>query len=114
VRPLVVQLTTDDQEKVAAALTVALTAAASGATVALWLSGPATMFAVPGQQPVYDLDYAPDLETALSSVSQIHVCSQCAARRGLTAGHLRPGADIAGAASLVEALLGDDTQGLIY
>ncbi len=113
-RPLVVQLTTDDQEKVAAALTVAMTAAASGATVTLWLSGPATMFAVPGKQPAYDLDYAPDLETALSSVSQIHVCSQCAARRGLTAGHLRPGADIAGAASLVEALLGDDTQGLIY
>ena len=113
-RPLVVQLTTDDQEKVAAALTVAMTAAASGADVALWLSGPATMFVVPGQQPAYDLEYAPDLDTALNSVGQVHVCSQCAARRGLTAGHLRPGADIAGAATLVEALLGENTQALVY
>jgi len=114
VRSLVVKLTTDDPEKVAAALTVAMTAAAAGAQVALWLSGPATMFAVPGKEPPYDLEYAPDLDTALSSVSEVHVCSQCAARRGVTAGHLRPGADIAGAASLVEALLADGAQAVVY
>lgn len=113
-RPLVVQLTTDDQEKVAAALTVAMTAAVAGAHVELWLSGPATMFAVPGDEPRYDLDYAPDLDSALSSVAQVNVCSQCAARRGLTAGHLRPGAGIAGAASLVESLLADGTQAVVY
>ncbi len=113
-RPLVVQLTTDDQERVAAALTVAMTAAASGAHVSLWLAGPATMFAVPGRQPAFDLEFAPDLDEALNSVTQIHVCSQCAARRDLTAGHLRPGADIAGAATLVEALLSEDTQALVY
>ncbi len=112
--PLVVQLTTDDQEKVALALTVAMTAAASGAHVALWLSGPATMFAVPGQEPEYDLEFAPDLDTALKSVAEIHVCSQCAARRGLTAGHLRPSADIAGAATLVESLLATGTQAVVY
>ena len=68
-RPLVVQLTTDDQERVAAALTVAMTAAASGAHVSLWLAGPATMFAVPGRQPAFDLEFAPDLDEALKIVS---------------------------------------------
>jgi sulfur relay (sulfurtransferase) complex TusBCD TusD component (DsrE family) len=91
-----------------------MTAAVSGADVALWLSGPATMFAVPGAEPDYDLEHAPDLDTALDVVARVHVCSQCAARRGLTADRLRPGADIAGAATLVESLLADATQALVY
>jgi predicted peroxiredoxin len=111
---LVVQLTTDDPEKVAAALTVCLTAVASGARVHLWLSGPGSMFAVPGREPAFDLDHAPGLHAALDSVDFLAVCSQCAARRGLTADDLRPGAVIAGATTLVEALLTDGTQALTY
>lgn len=111
---LVVQLTTDDPEKVAAALTVCLTAGVSGATVHLWLSGPASMFAVPGREPAFHLAHAPDLEAALESVDSLAVCSQCAARRGLNGDDLRAGASIAGATTLVEALLTDGTQALTY
>lgn len=111
---LVVQLTTDDPEKVAAALTVCLTAVATGANVRLWLSGPASMFAVPGREPAFDLTHAPELHAALDSVHTLAVCSQCAARRGLTSADLRPNAVIAGATTLVEALLTDGTQALTY
>jgi predicted peroxiredoxin len=111
---LVIQLGTADPERVAAAFTVALTAAASGADVHLWLSGPASLFAVPGREPAYDLPFAPDPEQALAAVATVSVCSQCAARRGLQPADLRPGATIAGAGSLVEALLADGTQALTY
>lgn len=111
---LVIQLGTDDQERVAAALTVAMTATAAGATVHLWLSGPASLFAVPGREPVYDLPLAPDLDQALQAVSSVSVCSQCAARRGLQPADLRTDAKIAGATSLVETLLTDGTQALTY
>ncbi len=111
---LVVQLTTDEAEKVATALTIAMTAAAAGTQVDLWLSGPATLLAVPGREPDVGLDHAPDPQQALAAVAGVHVCSQCAARRGLTAADLRPGADIAGAASLVEQLLAGDTRAVTY
>lgn len=112
-RSLVVQLTTDDAEKVAAALTVALTATAAGAEVQLWLSGPATWFAVPQHEPEYRLPHAPDLHEALDAVT-VRVCSQCAARRDLHDADLRAGAAIAGATSLVEALLAEGAQAVTY
>jgi predicted peroxiredoxin len=111
---LVVQLTTDDPETVAAALTVSMTASASGAVVHLWLSGPASMFAVPGREPAFDLAHAPALDAALDGLDWVAVCSQCAARRGLTSSDLRPGVVVAGATSLVESLLTDGTQALTY
>ncbi len=111
---LVVQLTTDDPEKVATAMTVSLTAAAAGAHVALWLSGPATLLAVPGREPDVSLPHAPDPQQALDSVAEVVVCSQCAARRELQPADVRHGAMIAGAATLVEALLTDGTQALTY
>jgi predicted peroxiredoxin len=111
---LVVHLTADEPETAATALTVAMTAAAGGATVDLWLSGPATMFAVTDREPRLDLELAPDPQQALALVSSVSVCSQCAARRGLRDEDLHPGARIAGAASLVEALLTDGTQVVTY
>jgi predicted peroxiredoxin len=42
------------------------------------------------------------------------VCTQCAARRGLTADDLLPGVRIAGAAGFVEMVLVDGTQALVY
>lgn len=113
-RRLVVQLGTDEQERVATALTVAMAAAAGGAHVDLWLSGPATLLAVPGREPAYDLDLAPDLGQALGAVDSVSVCSQCAARRGLADDDLGHGARIAGATTLVEAVLADDTRTLTY
>ena len=42
------------------------------------------------------------------------VCTQCAARRELTAADLLDGATIAGAASFVEAVLAEGVQALVY
>lgn len=113
-RRLVLQLTTDDAEKVAAGLTIAMTTAAAGYPVHLWLSGPASLLAVPGREPAYALEYAPDRDEALEAVMSISVCSQCAQRRGLTPDDLRDGASIAGATTLVEMLMADGTQALTY
>jgi len=111
---LVVQLTTDEPEKVATALTIAMTAATTGARVHLWLSGPATLLAVPGREPDVTLDHAPDPAQALDAVAEVHICSQCAARRGLDSADLRRGAVIAGATALVELLLAEDTHTVTY
>jgi predicted peroxiredoxin len=48
------------------------------------------------------------------SAGTIVVCTQCAARRELTAVDLLTGATIAGAASFVEAVLRDGVQALVY
>lgn len=111
---LVVQLTTDEPEKVAAALTVSIAAAASGAEVSLWLSGPASLLAVPSQAPDVALDHAPALEEGLAAAATVRVCSQCAARRGLHDTDLRDGVRIGGAMELVEALLTDGTAAVTY
>ena len=113
-RRLVTQLTGDDPETVATALTVAMTAAATGFPVHLWLSGPAVLIAVPGQEPAYDLQNAPDRDEALDAMMSVSVCSPCAERRGLSQDDLREGVKIAGAASLVEMLMADGTQSLTY
>ena len=48
------------------------------------------------------------------TVGTVTVCTQCAARRGITAEDLLPGVRIAGAASFVEAVMRDRTQALVY
>lgn len=113
-RRLVTQITGDDPERVATALTVAVAAAAAGYPVHLWLSGPAAMIAVPGQEPAYDLEHAPDRDEALDAMMSVSVCSQCAQRRGLSEDDLRAGVKIAGATTLVEMLMADGTQALTY
>lgn len=113
-RRLVVQITDDDPERVATALTIAMSAAASGFPVHLWLSGPASLIASRDRRPEYDVDLAPDRDEVLDAVMTVSVCSQCAQRRGLSDDDLRDGAKIAGAASLVEMLMADGTQALTY
>lgn len=108
------QLTTDEPEKAAAAFTVTLTAASVGGHVDLWLSGPGTLFAVPAQSPGLQLAHAPDPDQALDAAAAVHVCSQCAARRGLADSDLRAGAAISGATVLVEQLLSDGAQAVTY
>ena len=72
------------------------------------------MFAVVDREPQLDLELAPDPRQALTLVSSVSVCSQCAARRGLSDDDLHAGAHIAGATSLVELLLADGTQVVTY
>jgi predicted peroxiredoxin len=118
-RSLLVKLTcgTDAPERANQALTVAATAVASGADVSLWLTGEAAWLAVPGRAGDLVLEHAApagDLLTAVLASGEVTVCTQCAARRGLTEGDLLPGVRIAGSAAFVEHALTDGVQALVY
>lgn len=118
-RRLVVKVTCgeDDAERLSQALTVAATAVAAGVDVSLWLTGDATWLAVPGRVPDLGLAHAVPLTDLVASVladGRTTVCTQCAARRGITADDLVDGARIAGAASFVAEVLGDDVRALVY
>lgn len=117
-RSLVVKLTcgVEDAERANQALTVAAAGVAAGAAVSLWLTGEGVWFAVDGRQPDLGLEHAvpaADLMAALAP-AELTVCTQCAARRGLTGADLVDGARIQGAAAFVEAALGDEVQALVY
>jgi predicted peroxiredoxin len=119
IRALVVKTTAgaDDPERCSAALTVAATAAASGLTVSLWLSGEAAWLAVPERAAVFALPYSqpvPDMLAAVLENGSISVCSQCAKRRGLEGGHLMARARIAGAATYVAEVSERDVRALVY
>lgn len=96
-------------------LTVASVAAMSGVTVSLWLTGEAVWLVTPGRDLV--LPESPPASALLSSVfaaGTVTVCTQCVARRGLSAGGLLPDVRIAGAASFVSEALDDAVQALVY
>ena len=118
-RRLVVKVTcgASDAERLSQALTVAATAVASGVDVSLWLTGDATWLSVPGRVPDLGLEHAAPLDQLVAAVlagGAVTVCTQCAARRGITAADLADGARIAGAASFLEEVLADDVQALVY
>src|SRR5690554_4463503 len=80
-------------------VTVARRAVAGGAEVSLWLTGEAAWLAVPGRAEELELEHAAPLAELLEVVLEggaVTVCTQCAARRGLTAADLVPGVRIAG------------------
>src|SRR5690348_8501261 len=90
----------DAPERCAQAFTVAATAAGSGATVSLWLTGEASWFALPGRAEQFELPHsAPlaDLRDAVLAAGTITLCTQCAARRGIDSGELITGVRVAGA-----------------
>lgn len=98
------------------AFTVAATAAASGADVSLWLTGDAVWHAVAASDDV-DLAYSPalsDLRDAVLAAGTLTVCSQCAARRGISERDLIEGARIAGSATYVEEALAPGATALVY
>lgn len=104
-------------ERYSQGVTVAATALASGVEVSVWLTGEATWLAVPGRAEEFSLPHAAplaELRDALLAGAQVTVCTQCAARRGVTEDDLLPGARIAGAAAFVEEAVADGTQALVY
>ncbi len=118
-RALVVKLTcgVEAPERCSQALTVAATAAAAGARISLWLTGDSSWFAVEGRVPSLDLAHAAPAEELLAAViaaGRVTVCTQCAARRGITEEQLVTGVRIAGAAAFVEECLDPEAQALVY
>ena len=116
-RPLVVKATAgeDSPERCLQALTVASVAAASGATVSLWLTGESVWLATPGRD--LELPQSPPASQLLADVlalGTVTVCTQCAARRDLGQDDLLPGVRIAGAAAFAAEVLEDDVQALVY
>ena len=107
----------DDAERCNQAFTVASTAVAAGAQVSVWLTGDAAWFALPGKAEDFELPYAAPLADLLSAViaaGSVTLCTQCAARREITASDVLEGIVIAGAPSFVEEALEDDVQALVY
>jgi predicted peroxiredoxin len=118
-RPLVIKVTcgTEDAERLNQAFTVAASAVAAGAAVSLWLTGEAAWMGVPGRAEEFELPLATPLAALRDGVlagGTLTVCSQCAARRGITEADLVPGARIAGAVVFAEQVLEDGVQALVY
>ncbi|MCW2543170.1 MAG: sulfur reduction protein DsrE [Frankiales bacterium] len=116
-RTLVVKVTAgeDAGERCLQGLTVSSVAAASGVQVSLWLTGEAVWLATPGRDLV--LPESPPASVLLAAVldgGTVTVCTQCAARRGLTQADLLEGTRIAGAASFVSEALAEGAQALVY
>ncbi|HLI40383.1 MAG TPA: DsrE family protein [Streptosporangiaceae bacterium] len=118
-RSLVIKVTAgkDDPERCNQAFTVAAAAAASGVPVSLWLTGESAWFGLPGRAADFSLPHAAplaDLLAAVLAAGSVTVCSQCAARRDITADDLIGGVRIAGAATFVAEVTGDGAQALVY
>jgi predicted peroxiredoxin len=118
-RRLVVKTTVgaDAPERCAQAFTVSAVAAASGNEVSLWLTGEASWFALPGRAEEFELPHsAPlaELRDAILAAGTVTLCTQCAARRGITQDDVLPGVRIAGAQTFVEEVLAAETQALVY
>ncbi|MDQ1685583.1 MAG: hypothetical protein QOC82_2320 [Frankiaceae bacterium] len=118
-RSLVVKLTSGAEaaERCAQAFTVASVAIASGIDVSLWLTGEASWFALPGRAEEFELPHsAPlaEMRAAVLAGGQLTLCTQCAARRDITAADVLPGVRIAGAQTFVAEALADGAQALVY
>jgi len=118
-RTLVIKVTAgkDDPERSGHVQRLAAAALASGVAVSLWLTGEAAWFALPGRAAEVVLDHSPALSDLLASVlaaGTVTLCTQCAARRGITEADLIDGVRIAGAATFVAEVTGDHTQALVY
>lgn len=99
------------------AFTVAASALAAGVEVSVWLTGDSAWFGVPGRAGDLVLEHAAPLEDLLAALvdgGTVTVCTQCAARRGITPDDLLPGVRIAGAPVFVEEIMAPQTQALVY
>ncbi len=85
--------------------------------VSLWLTGEASWFATPGGAVDLDLPYATpaaELLTAVLSGGTVTLCSQCAARRMITADDVVDGVRIAGATTFLAEVMAEGAQALVY
>jgi len=118
-RSLVVKATAgaDAPERCSQAFTVAAVGVAAGASVSLWLTGESAWFALPGRAEQFELPEAAPLAELLGTVlggGRVTLCTQCAARRSITADQVIPGIRIAGAQAFVQEALAEDAQALVY
>jgi predicted peroxiredoxin len=118
-RQLVIKTTAglDRPEATNQAFTVAAAAVAAGAEVSLWLTGESAWFALPGRAADLALEHAtplPDLLDVILAAGTVTLCTQCAARRGITEADVLPGIRIAGSALFTEEILRDGAQALVY
>ena len=118
-RKLVVKATAgaDAPERCAQAFTVAATAVAAGIDVSLWLTGESSWFALPGRAEEFSLPHSAPLTELLDAVltgGTVTLCTQCAARRGITETDVLTGVRIAGAGAFVAEVTADDAQALVY
>ena len=107
----------NEPERCNQAFTVAATAAASGVPVSLWLTGEATLLALPGQAEDFRLAYASPLEDLLAAVlkgGMVTVCSQCAARREINESDFIEGVRIAGAPTFLAEVMAEGAKPLVY
>jgi predicted peroxiredoxin len=116
---LVIKVTAgkDEPERCGQALTVAATALASGVGVSLWLAGDAAWFSLPGRAGDVTLEHSPPLADLLDAVlagGTVTLCTQCAARRGITPDDVMAGVRIAGSATFVSEITAEATQALVY
>lgn len=115
-RPLVVKLTAGDDapERCVQGLTVAAVAAAAGSAVSLWLTGE-SVWLVAGRD--LSLPHSPPASELLAGVlalGTVTACTQCLARRSLTADDLQAGVAVGGAAGFVVQALAEGVQALVY
>src|SRR5512135_2975523 len=118
-RLLVVKATagSDAPKRCAQAFTVAAVGVASGVDVSLWLTGESAWFALPGRAAQFELPESaplPELLDAVLAGGRVTLCTQCAARRGITPDDVRPGVRIAGSQVFVAEVLEDGAQALVY
>lgn len=118
-RSLVVKATAgaDAPERCSQAFTVAAVAVTSGLDVSLWLTGESAWFAVPGRAATFTLPESaplPDLLETVLEGGRVTLCTQCAARRGISESDVLPGVRIAGAAVFVTEATAPDAQALVY
>lgn len=116
---LVIKVTAgaDAPERCAQAFTVASVGVASGVPVSLWLTGESSWFALPGRAAEFELPESPPLADLLAMIlaeGRVTLCTQCAARRGITEADVLSGVRIAGAQRFVEEILTDGVQALVY
>jgi predicted peroxiredoxin len=118
-RALVVKATAgaDAPERCSQAFTVAAVGVGSGLDVTLWLTGEASWFALPGRAAEFELPEAAPLEDLLDTVlvgGTVRLCTQCAARRGITEADVIDGVMIAGAQTFVAQVAEPNVQALVY
>jgi predicted peroxiredoxin len=116
---LVVKVTAgvEAPERAMQGFTVAATAVAAGVPISVWLTGDATWFALPGRAAELELPHsAPllDLVEAILAGGSMTVCTQCAARRGISAEDVLPGVRIAGAATFLDEIMANGVQAVVY